>query len=130
VNDRYGHPAGDRALKLIADTLRTNTRVFDTLARYGGEEFVILMPGTGEDEAHAAAERLRAAVEAATFRPSAGLGVQLTVSIGVACSGTHASGADPLLQAADTALYTAKRLGRNRVEIAQPLSQPQTANST
>jgi two-component system cell cycle response regulator len=128
VNDRYGHPAGDRALKLIADTLRMNTRVFDTLARYGGEEFVILMPGTGEDEAHAAAERLRAAVEGVTFRPSGGPGAQLSVSIGVACSGTHASGADPLLQAADTALYMAKQLGRNRVEIAQPLSQPQSAN--
>ena len=47
VNDEYGHAAGDKALRAIADVLRANTRVFDSLARYGGEEFVVVMPGTG-----------------------------------------------------------------------------------
>src|SRR3984885_10523968 len=59
VNDRFGHAAGDRALRLIADSLRVNTRVFDSVARYGGEEFVVVMPGPGPAEAGAAAERLR-----------------------------------------------------------------------
>jgi len=127
VNDRFGHPAGDRALRLISETLRTNTRVFDTLARYGGEEFIIVMPGAGEEEAFAAAERLRAAVENASFRPSGRERAALTISIGVGCSGTHANSADLLLQATDSALYVAKQLGRNRVEMAQPLTQIQTA---
>ncbi|HVZ08768.1 PleD family two-component system response regulator [Rhodopila sp.] len=123
VNDRYGHPAGDQALRLISDTLRANTRVFDTLARYGGEEFVILMPGMSEAQAEAAAERLRAAVESAPFRPVGQDSAQLTVSIGVACSGIHANDAEALLRAADAALYRAKQKGRNRVEMAEPLRQ-------
>jgi two-component system cell cycle response regulator len=127
VNDRYGHPAGDRALKLIAETLRTNTRVFDTLVRYGGEEFIIVMPGAGEEEAFAAAERLRAAVESASFRPSGRERAALTISIGAGCSGIHADSSDLLLQVADSALYAAKQLGRNRVEMAQPLTQIQSA---
>jgi two-component system, cell cycle response regulator len=121
VNDRYGHAAGDQALRLIAETLRTNTRVFDTLARYGGEEFVIVMPGTGQEEAQAAAERLRAAVEGAVFRPTAGTRAQLSISIGVACGGIHATRPEPLLRAADTALYAAKQQGRNRVHTAEPM---------
>jgi len=120
VNDRYGHPAGDQALKLIADTLRTNTRVFDTLTRYGGEEFVILMPGTDTAEARAAAERLRGAVEGLVFRPNGRDSVPLTISIGGACTSTSLSSADSLLQAADQALYVAKQSGRNRVEMAEP----------
>jgi two-component system cell cycle response regulator len=119
VNDRYGHPAGDRALRLIADTLRANTRVFDSLARYGGEEFVVVMPGTGAADAEAAAERLRAAVERIEFETSAGNLAPLTVSVGVAYTAETAIDPDMLLQAADTALYDAKRNGRNRVEIAR-----------
>ena len=59
VNDRWGHAAGDTLLKQVADTLRSRTRVFDSLARYGGEEFVVIMSGTSADEATRAAERLR-----------------------------------------------------------------------
>jgi two-component system, cell cycle response regulator len=127
VNDNYGHAAGDKALRLIADTLRANTRVFDTLSRYGGEEFVILMPGSGSDEAHAAAERLRAAIEGVVFRPIAGDSAPLSVSIGLACAGTHATEAEALLRAADMALYAAKQRGRNRVETAPPVQPPQSA---
>ena len=71
VNDRYGHPAGDRALKAMADTLRRRIRVFDSIARYGGEEFVVVMPGAGPQDALAAAERLRAAVEDDAVHPRA-----------------------------------------------------------
>jgi two-component system cell cycle response regulator len=118
VNDRYGHACGDQALWLIAESLRANTRVFDSVARYGGEEFVVVMPGTNEAEAAAAAERLRMAVEEIEFN-AAGSRLRLTVSVGVACTPTATGLPAELLQAADTALYNAKRNGRNRVEMAR-----------
>jgi two-component system cell cycle response regulator len=118
VNDRYGHPAGDRALKAVADTLRGRTRVFDSIARYGGEEFVVVMPGAGPQDAMAAAERLRVAIEAMPFSPEPGVKHPLTISIGVAFSSSHNHSAELLLQAADQAMYQAKRAGRNRVELA------------
>jgi two-component system cell cycle response regulator len=119
VNDRYGHAAGDRALRLIADSLRVNTRVFDSVARYGGEEFVVVMPGTGSVEATAAAERLRRAVEEIEFSATVGTRAPLTVSVGVACTPVAFDSPEVLLQAADAALYDAKRNGRNRVEMAR-----------
>jgi two-component system cell cycle response regulator len=118
VNDEFGHAAGDRALRLIADQLRLNTRVFDSVARFGGEEFVVLMPGTGPEEATAAAERLRSAVEGIDFFPIPGTRKALTVSVGVAFTPADSSLPGVLFQAADTALYQAKRNGRNRIEIA------------
>ena len=118
VNDQYGHATGDKALRLIADTLRANTRVFDSLARYGGEEFVVVMPGADVDDASQAAERLRSAVEAVNFAGPAGNRVGLTVSVGVGCTTGASVTPDALLHAADTALYAAKAGGRNRVELA------------
>jgi two-component system cell cycle response regulator len=118
VNDRYGHPEGDRALRLIADTLRANTRVFDSVARYGGEEFVVLMPGMGLEDANAAAERLRAAVAEASIPADSKRRERLTISIGVACSLERSLHPEALLREADAALYQAKRQGRNRVEAA------------
>jgi len=118
VNDDYGHAAGDKALRAIADTLRGNTRAFDSLARYGGEEFVVVMPGTAIDDALQAAERLREAVAATPFAYEPGRSVRLTVSIGAACCPLHANTPEALLRAADVALYAAKRAGRNRVEVA------------
>jgi two-component system cell cycle response regulator len=119
VNDRFGHASGDRALRLIADSLRINTRVFDSVARYGGEEFVIVMPGTNAEEAAAAGERLRLAVEAIDFATSDNEPIPLTVSVGVACALGAKGSPELLLHAADVALYDAKRNGRNRVEIAR-----------
>jgi two-component system cell cycle response regulator len=119
VNDRYGHASGDRALRLIADSLRVNTRVFDSVARYGGEEFVVVMPGTGPAEAAAAAERLRLAIQEIEFNATVGMPMPLTVSVGVACTTIATALPEGLLQAADTALYDAKRNGRNRVEMAR-----------
>jgi len=119
INDTHGHASGDRALRLIADTLRVNTRVFDSLARYGGEEFVIVMPATDTTDAADAAERLRSAVEAIAFSTTAGTSAPLTVSVGVACTEDAISNPETLLQAADIALYKAKRNGRNRVEMAR-----------
>jgi two-component system cell cycle response regulator len=119
VNDRHGHAAGDRALRLIADSLRVNTRMFDSVARYGGEEFVVVMPSTNPVEATAAADRLRLAVETLVFAINASASLPLTISVGVACSSAATDTPDALLQAADIALYEAKRNGRNRVELAQ-----------
>ncbi len=118
VNDEHGHVAGDKALRLIADALRANTRVFDSLARYGGEEFVVVMPGTDPGDAVAAAERLRAAVETILFDASPGKRVGLTVSVGVCCTMGQQTTPEALLHLADIALYEAKRGGRNRVELA------------
>ncbi len=118
VNDDYGHAVGDRALHAIAGTLRDNTRVFDSLARYGGEEFVVVMPGTGCDDASIAAERLRAAVEGLGFEPGPDRRCRLTISIGIACTVHNAMTPEALLRAADFALYDAKRTGRNRVAMA------------
>jgi two-component system cell cycle response regulator len=119
VNDRFGHASGDRALRLIADSLRVNTRVFDSVARYGGEEFVVVMPGAGPGEAIAAAERLRTAVEEVEFNTIDAPRIPLSVSIGVACTARGTASPELLLQAADMALYDAKRNGRNRVEMAR-----------
>jgi two-component system cell cycle response regulator len=118
VNDSFGHAAGDRALRAIAQTLRANTRASDSLARYGGEEFVVVIPGSSRDEAAAVAERLRDAVESMSFVPERGRVCRLSVSIGMASGGKHLETAEALLHAADLALYAAKRSGRNRVEIA------------
>ena len=118
VNDRFGHAAGDRALRAIAEALRGRTRVFDSIARYGGEEFVVVMPGASELDAVTAAERLRADIEALAFHPSDGATHQLTVSIGVAFTAGPEAAAETLLQIADAAMYRAKNAGRNRVEVA------------
>lgn len=118
VNDDYGHAAGDRALRLVADTLRTNTRVFDSVARYGGEEFVVAMPSSGCADALAAAERLRSAVESLTLEVGPAQCRTLTISVGIACTGDAPITPEALLRAADLALYEAKRGGRNRVSLA------------
>jgi two-component system cell cycle response regulator len=118
VNDEYGHAAGDKALCAIADALRANTRVFDSLTRYGGEEFVVVMPGAGVDDATRAAERLRDAVASTPFVWPNGGQFRLTISVGIACNGEQQIAPEALLHAADLALYEAKRAGRNRIEVA------------
>lgn len=118
VNDDHGHAVGDRALRLVADTLRTNTRVFDSVARYGGEEFVVAMPSAGRTDALAVAERLRSSVESLTLEVGPGQRRTLTVSVGIACTDDTPITPEGLLRAADVALYEAKRAGRNRVSLA------------
>ncbi|MFB3816239.1 MAG: diguanylate cyclase [Candidatus Methylomirabilales bacterium] len=117
-NDRYGHLAGDQALREVAEVLRQNARSVDILARYGGEEFALILPETDLKRAASQAERVRAAVAAFPFLgASAGPG-SLTVSIGVAALlGKMRKGQD-LVHDADQALYRAKAQGRNRMESA------------
>jgi diguanylate cyclase (GGDEF)-like protein len=111
-NDLLGHLAGDQALRAISATVRGALRSGDAAYRFGGEELLLVLRDTTRPEALAAAERVRAAVEAAALRHPGGVGGILTVSIGVA-AGPGESGA--LVARADAALYAAKRDGRNRV---------------
>ena len=125
VNDQWGHAAGDQVLRQVANTLRGRTRVFDSLARYGGEEFVVVMSGASTSDAVRAAERLRTSIQAMAFMPDGKTPHRLTVSIGLSRSSRPDITSEALLSAADRALYRAKNLGRNRVEVeleATPLS--------
>lgn len=115
LNDRYGHAAGDRALKAISDVLAGTLRESDFLARHGGEEFVALLPKTGRDASASVAEKLRQAVEALQFQYQ-DQRVLITVSCGAAefrPGDTPAS----VFERADRALYRAKQAGRNRAEV-------------
>ena len=112
-NDRLGHAAGDVALKATARIIETCTRRSDLVARYGGEEFVVVLPWAAEPEAVEIAGRIRAAV-AEKHNDGGGL----TVSIGVATYPESAETKESLFEAADRALYVAKRLGRYRVVAA------------
>ncbi|WP_229467223.1 sensor domain-containing diguanylate cyclase [Massilia sp. Mn16-1_5] len=120
VNDRYGHPAGDRVLCDLANVLRDTFRAVDTVARLGGEEFAVLLPSTGIDQALASAERLRLAVSTRLVAAD-GAEIAYTVSAGVAVLDATAEGnIDLLIKRADEALYIAKAQGRNRVASWTP----------
>ncbi|WP_296649867.1 diguanylate cyclase [Paraburkholderia sp.] len=121
-NDRYGHHAGDGALAAVAHVVNDYARrAGDCAARFGGEEFVLMLPNTDEAGARAVGEQVRAAVEALAIRHEDAANGVLTVSVGVASTsaGTFVSWGD-LNEAADAALYAAKRAGRNRVVAWQP----------
>ncbi len=111
-NDTFGHRAGDAALAGVAELLRASCRLADIPARYGGEEMALILPDTPLTGAVDVAERLRGAIAAGRLAPR-----QVTVSIGVATS-TGGHSAATLIEAADRALYEAKRAGRNRVAVA------------
>lgn len=113
-NDRFGHPAGDQALRGMGEALLHAVRESDLVARYGGEEFVALLPHAGVEEAAIVAERIRAAIEAYVFDHES-----ITVSIGVATLPVHAQSPTRLMQMADRALYRAKQDGRNCVRVAE-----------
>ena len=115
-NDTFGHDVGDRVLQEFAVRLGSNVRPSDFACRMGGEEFVVIMPRTGGDTACLAAERLRRSICASPFSaPGLPQALEVTVSIGVACSEGADDSAETLLKRADEGLYEAKRAGRNRV---------------
>lgn len=119
VNDTYGHDAGDEVLREFAARIRSTVRGADLACRFGGEEFVVVMPDTSPETAAAVAERLRYAVENQPFvvRQS-GASLNITASLGIACSVHGATSAEELVRQADRALYEAKHGGRNRVVAA------------
>ncbi len=116
INDRYGHAAGDTALREVADRLRTHLRAADVVARYGGEEFMVVLAGAPPEYALAVADRMRGALGATPI--SVGQAeVTITGSIGVAVAPSGTSTV-AIIGAADAALYRAKSGGRDRVELA------------
>ena len=114
VNDRYGHPAGDVVLREFARTLEEGSRDIDTVGRWGGEEFVLLLPGTNLDGAAQLAERIRRSLEERLIHAGGEEPIPTTASFGVAAFSAPAT-AEAVLAAADSALYAAKRGGKNRV---------------
>ena len=119
INDRFGHAVGDTAIKSLVDVISSNIRSVDTLSRYGGEEFVVLLAETGADNAQKVAEKLRLLIEDTRVLPEG----TMTISIGV-CDVAVADDVDHWLNLADGALYLAKHNGRNRVEMAEAVTEP------
>jgi two-component system cell cycle response regulator len=117
VNDRYGHPAGDRVLTGIADRLRRAAPDGGLVARFGGEEFALLVPNGRPDALAVTAERLRQAIAAAPVALGPEAWTSVTVSVGAAAYPEHAEAAVELVGVADTALYAAKARGRDRAVI-------------
>jgi two-component system, cell cycle response regulator len=121
VNDKFGHPVGDRVLYAVAQALKRGVREVDVVGRVGGEEFVVLAPETSGREAILLAERLRREVAQRIVTTPEGEQIQVTVSCGIATlSEVDARTPDDLIAVADAALYRAKERGRDRCEVATP----------
>jgi diguanylate cyclase (GGDEF)-like protein len=121
VNDRFGHIAGDQVLRSVADIVRGGVRKIDVAARYGGDEFVIMLPDTPARGALEVGERIRHAVESTPYVVDSST-VTCTVSIGVASFPQDGRSMEGLLARADSALYLAKKAGRNRVVQCEPVA--------
>ncbi len=121
LNDTYGHDAGDRALRLYSQVLRQTLRPSDLVARFGGEEFVCVLPGVDVQTAATIADRVREALAQAVQQSG---GPKFTSSFGLAGHPVHGVTLDELVQAADTALYVAKKNGRDRVEVVGAIENP------
>jgi diguanylate cyclase len=117
INDNFGHVAGDKVLKTIAQLMDESVRETDFLARYGGEEFVVIMPDTTAKDALNVAEKLRVAVENCGFHYR-GESVPITISCGISEFNNKADTTGKVFERADKALYQAKESGRNRCEIS------------
>jgi diguanylate cyclase (GGDEF)-like protein len=117
VNDRYGHAAGDEVLRSTVRACKGQLRDVDILARFGGEEFVALLPNTPLEVARSSAERLRETV-AHNVIHHAGSAIRITVSIGISSFREADHDFEAVVIRADDAMYLAKQLGRNRVEVA------------
>ena len=126
-NDSYGHLVGDVVLKQVAETIRSSVREVDLVGRYGGEEFGVLLIETDESLAFMVAERVRRSIEERAFKA---YDEKLKVTVSIGCS-TYSyyeiSDASMLIESADSALYQAKRLGRNKVclfNLPSPKKEP------
>lgn len=128
-NDTFGHPAGDEVLRQLARVLADTRRANDVVARYGGEEFAVILVDTPKFTAAKVAERVRERINTHDFAEAAPRAGKLSASIGVATFPDDGADAETLVRSADTALYAAKRSGRNRVVLAsEALSHtPETA---
>ena len=124
INDQHGHPAGDEVLKVVAATVRSAVKEAAFFGRLGGEEFLIVLPGTGLEEARRVAEVFRERIESIDTARWFGDRRCITASIGVAVSVPGKDTPSTMLQRADLALYVAKRSGRNCVKT-EPAPEPQ-----
>jgi diguanylate cyclase (GGDEF)-like protein len=113
INDRLGHSAGDETLREAAQLILTNSRSFSIVTRYGGDEFAVLLVNTAKAGAFTYAQRVKSVIERHRFVHGS-----LTVSVGIAALPEDVASSDDLMPAADRALYLAKRLGRNAIEVA------------
>ncbi len=121
-NDRYGHPAGSKAIRTIAQIICAQSRTSDIVSRYGGDQFAVLLPETDPKSALIFAEKVRASVDAHYFPGSAGdLAEHLTISLGVAAYPEDADSHVSLLDMAEGALFASKFAGKNRVSSAQDI---------
>ena len=119
VNDTYGHDAGDVVLKSFSEILKSNSRQSDICGRIGGEEFLLVLTHTTEENAKRVIDRVRAELEATQFNFD-GNNLKVTASFGLAgFAGTRAPDFNRLVAQADAALYSAKRQGRNRLELSE-----------
>lgn len=116
INDRYGHAVGDEVIRSFADILREHGRSSDPKARFGGEEFAMVMTDVSLQEARGIAERILVAFAAVEIVPATGERFRATASAGIAFGETTGAAIDHVMARADSALYAAKRAGRNRVE--------------
>ena len=115
-NDRYGHLAGDEALRRVARAIRDAVRSIDVVSRLGGEEFSVILPYTIKSDAHVIAERIRQEVEDLRFMgPNIPPDQWLTISLGMAEFPKDANSIDNLIDRADKAMYVAKARGKNRI---------------
>jgi diguanylate cyclase (GGDEF)-like protein/PAS domain S-box-containing protein len=123
VNDTHGHPAGDAVLIDVARRLRRSIRSYDTVGRWGGEEFCVILPGLDtEEELHRAAEHLRSAIAAAPLGAGPELLLSVTSSAGGALAQPGLWSVEGLIDAADRALYSAKRRGRDQTRLFSELT--------
>jgi len=123
INDDFGHPAGDRVIKAVAGSLQQEMRESDHVARYGGEEYAIILPDTQIQDAYIVAERIRKTIDSLRIKYEDKL-IHFTMSLGIACFQPEEKiASDKLIKRADSALYHAKKQGRNQCCVfgkAQP----------
>jgi len=129
VNDTYGHEAGDHVLKALANTLAEQSRRGDFACRFGGEEFVVVMPNIGIDTAFQRAEKLRRSLNS-LYVPYGGHNLTVTISMGIASYPMNGETREEVLRAADSAMYAAKKAGRDHILMYDQLEAPHTAIKT
>lgn len=127
INDTYGHAAGDKALQIVSETIRSSLRKADIVGRHGGDEFMIIAPETSVEGARNLAEKIRASIEKIELQVTEQKKIKLSLSMGVTAFGPTGGDIDTLVTRADNALYASKEAGRNKVSILMPPASAEQA---